>query len=325
MPVSRREFVRRAGVSAFAVTGLSSSLAGIGCRAAGQDADAAADGVAAVAAVAPWFRISLAEWSLHRALIAGEMTNLDFITDAKRTYGVDGVEYVNAFFADKARDRDYLQEMRTRCDGEGVESVLIMCDNEGRLGDPDDAGRTQAVENHVKWIEAAVFLGCHSIRVNAASEGTWEEQSSLAADGLHRLAGIGDEHGINVIVENHGGLSSNAAWLTETIQRGDHPRLGTLPDFGNFRIAEDDWYDIYQGVEELMPMAKAVSAKSHDFDDAGNETAKDYVRLLGIVRDAGYRGWVGIEYEGANAPEPEGIRATKTLLERVREELAAGA
>jgi len=325
MPSSRREFVRRAGISAFAVTGLSSTLAGVACGPGEEDAAPVADAVATAAAAAPWFRISLAEWSLHRALMNGEMTNLDFITEAKRTYGVEGVEYVNAFFADKARDAAYLQEMLTRCDGEGVQSVLIMCDNEGRLGDPDDDARTLAVENHVKWIEAAVFLGCHSIRVNAASEGSWEEQSALAADGLHRLAGIGAEHDINVIVENHGGLSSNAAWLTETIRRGDHPRLGTLPDFGNFRIAEGDWYDIYQGVEELMPLAKAVSAKSHDFDDDGNESAKDYLRLLGIVRDAGYRGWVGIEYEGENAPEPEGIRATKALLERVRAELAAGA
>jgi L-ribulose-5-phosphate 3-epimerase len=254
--------------------------------------------------------------------MAGEMTNLDFITEAHQTYGIDGVEYVNVFFFDKARDTAYLQQMRDRCDSEGVESVLIMCDNEGRLGDPDEAARAEAVENHVKWVEAAVFLGCHAIRVNAASEGSWEEQSALAADGLHRLAQVGEEHGIDVIVENHGGLSSNAAWLTETITRGDHARLGTLPDFGNFRIAEGDWYDIYQGVEELMPMAKAVSAKSHDFAADGSEDAKDYLRLLGIVRNAGYRGWVGIEYEGTNAPEPDGIRATKALLEKVREELA---
>jgi sugar phosphate isomerase/epimerase len=253
------------------------------------------------------------------------MTNLDFITEARRTYGVEGVEYVNVFFADKARDAAYLREMQTRCDSEGVTSVLIMCDNEGRLGDPDAAARTQAVENHVKWLEAAAFLGCHSIRVNAASEGTWDEQSALAADGLRRLAVHGEEHGLNVLVENHGGLSSNAGWLAATIRLGDHPRLGTLPDFGNFRIAEGDWYDIYQGVEELMPLAKAVSAKSHDFDADGNEAGKDYLRLLQTVRDAGYRGWVGIEYEGQNAPEPEGIMATKALLERVRGALATNA
>jgi sugar phosphate isomerase/epimerase len=325
VPTSRREFVRRAGFSALAATGLSTTLAGVACRADGTDPDPIEDAAANIAAAAPWFEISLAEWSLHRALGAGEMTNLDFITAARQTYGIAGVEYVNVFFFDKARDTAYLQQMRDRCDSEGVESVLIMCDNEGRLGDPDESARSAAVENHVKWVEAAVFLGCHAIRVNAASEGSWEEQSALAADGLHRLALVGEQHGIDVIVENHGGLSSNAAWLTETITRGDHPRLGTLPDFGNFRIAEGDWYDIYQGVEELMPMARAVSAKSHDFDADGNETGKDYSRLLASVRDAGYRGWVGIEYEGQNAPEPDGIRATKALLERVRAELAPGA
>lgn len=270
----------------------------------------------------PWFRISLAEWSLHRTLGSGELDNLGFITAARRDYGIDAVEYVNSFFFEQAEDIDYLKQMIERCDGEGVRSLLIMCDGEGRLGDPDDAARRQAVENHFKWIEAAAFLGCHSIRVNAASEGNWAEQSRLAADGLHRLARFAASLELNVLVENHGGLSSNAAWLVETLERADHPALGTLPDFGNFRIADDDWYDIYQGVEELMPLARAVSAKSHDFAADGNEADKDYLRLLGIVRDAGYRGWIGIEYEGSELPEAEGVRRTKALLERCRDELA---
>ncbi len=321
MPTNRRLFLRHAGLSA-AATRLSPALLSLAC---GPGSETGSDPLVSADAAAPWFRISLAEWSLHRALLGGEMTNLDFITEARRTYGIDAVEYVNVFFMDKAGDAAYLQQMQERCDGEGVESLLIMCDGEGRIGDPDDMARETTVENHRKWIEAAATLGCHAIRVNAASEGTWEEQSTLVADGLHRLAAIGDEHGIDVIVENHGGLSSNAAWLVETIERADHPRLGTLPDFGNFEIQDDEWYDIYQGVEELMPLAKAVSAKSHDFDADGNEADKDYTRLLTTVRDAGYRGWVGVEYEGRNLPEPDGILATKALLERVREELAAGA
>jgi sugar phosphate isomerase/epimerase len=196
-----------------------------------------------------------------------------------------------------------------------------MCDAEGRLGDPDDGARTKAVESHYKWVEAAKFLGCHSVRVNAASEGEWKEQMRLAADGLRRLSEFGDEHGINVIVENHGGLSSNGEWLTGVIDMVDHPRSGTLPDFGNFRIRENEHYDNYKGVAELMPHAKAVSAKSHDFDDQGNETNLDYLRLLKIVLDAGYHGYVGIEYEGTRLTEHEGIKATKALLEKVRDEL----
>ncbi len=265
----------------------------------------------------PLFGISLAEWSLHRALWAEELDNLEFPAVARTEYGIDAVEYVNQFFKDKATDRAYLRDLKQRCDDHGVTSLLIMCDGEGALGDPDDAARSKAVENHYRWVEAAQFLGCHSIRVNAQSQGTPEEQQVLAADGLRRLTEFGAQNDINVIVENHGGLSSNGAWLTSVIEAVGHPRCGTLPDFGNFRITDDEWYDRYQGVTELMPYAKAVSAKSNDFDEQGNETNTDYERMMRIVLDAGYRGWVGIEYEG-DLPEPEGIHATKRLLERVR-------
>ena len=268
---------------------------------------------------APWFRISLAEWSLHRTLFAGTMSNLDFPGRA-RELGFAGVEYVNSFFKDKAKDYGYLGELRRRCDALGVTSLLIMCDGEGRLGDPDDAARSQAVENHYRWVDAARFLGCHSIRVNAASAGARAEQEALAADGLRRLTEHAAEHDLNVIVENHGGLSSDGSWLAAVMARVDHPRCGTLPDFGNFRIEGETWYDRYQGVEELMPYAKAVSAKSHGFDAQGLETGTDYPRMLRIVRDAGYRAWVGVEFEG-EGDEVAGILATKALLERVRSEL----
>jgi sugar phosphate isomerase/epimerase len=274
------------------------------------------------AAEEPLFKISLAEWSLHRTLQAGQLDHLDFAKTAKRDFGLDAIEYVNVFFFDKAKDKEYLLEMKKRAGGEGVRSLLIMCDREGRLGDPDEIERRKAVENHYKWIEAAKFLGCHSIRVNAASSGSYDEQMKLAADGLRKLAEFGAEHGLNVIVENHGGLSSNGEWLSGVIKMVDHPRSGTLPDFGNFRVKGDEWYDRYKGVKELMPFAKAVSAKSHDFDENGNETQTDYLRMLKIVLTAGYHGYVGIEYEGSRLSEPEGIRATKTLLERVRKQLA---
>jgi L-ribulose-5-phosphate 3-epimerase len=196
-----------------------------------------------------------------------------------------------------------------------------MCDGEGAIGDPDPAGRTRAVENHYRWVEAARFLGCHSIRVNAQSRGSRQEQWELAADGLCRLTEFAADREINVLVENHGGLSSDGSWLAGVMRAVDHPRCGTLPDFGNFRIAEDHWYDRYTGVRELMPFARAVSAKSHAFDKEGNEREMDYVRLMRIVLDAGYRGYVGIEYEGTELSEAEGILATKALLERVRETL----
>jgi L-ribulose-5-phosphate 3-epimerase len=273
------------------------------------------------AATAAKFEISLAEWSLHKTLFGGKIDNLDFAATAKKEFGIEAVEYVNQFFKDKATDSKYLAELKKRADDIGVKTLLIMIDGEGNLGDPDEAKRKQAVENHYKWVEAAKSLGCHSIRVNAGSAGTYEEQLSRAADGLRALSEFGAKHGLNVIVENHGGLSSNGAWLAGVMKKVNLPNCGTLPDFGNFRIKDNDWYDRYQGVEELMPFAKAVSAKSHDFDDAGNETKTDYLKMMKIVLAAGYSGYVGIEYEGSRLDEYAGIRATKALLEKVRTQL----
>ena len=269
----------------------------------------------------PWFRISLAEWSFNRSLFGNKMTNLDFPVAARRDYGIEVVEYVNQFFMDKAEDKAYLAELKKRCDDNGVKSGLIMCDREGALGDPDAAARTRTVENHYKWVTAAAYLGCHSIRVNAQSTGTFGAQLDFATDGLRRLAQFGAQHNINVIVENHGGLSSNGKWLASVIDQVGLPNCGTLPDFGNFNIAKDKPYDRYLGVTELMPFAKGVSAKSYAFDAKGNETTIDYQRIMRIVRDAGYRGYVGIEFEGRDLGEAEGIRATQKLLERVRDQL----
>ncbi|QGY44555.1 TIM barrel protein [Maribellus comscasis] len=268
------------------------------------------------------FKISLAEWSFHRALFANEMTNLDFPV-ITRELGMEGVEYVNQFFKDKAKDEKYLAELKKIAKNEGVENVLIMCDGEGMVGHPEKAERLKTVENHKKWVDAAKFLGCHSIRVNAGSRGSYEEQQKLAADGLRMLCEYGDSKKINVIVENHGGLSSNAEWLVGVMKLVDHKRVGTLPDFGNFVIDRQtgETYDRYKGVELLMPYAKGVSGKSHNFDAQGNETESDFYRLMKIVKDAGYKGYVDVEYEGSELPEKEGVIATKKLLEKVFDSL----
>jgi sugar phosphate isomerase/epimerase len=271
----------------------------------------------------PLFQISLAQWSLHRTLRAGALDALDFARTARADYGIGAIEYVNSFFKDKARDEAYLDRLKRNASEHGVISLLIMVDGEGAIGDPDEAGRAKAVANHHRWVDAARHLGCHSIRVNAQSAGSPDEQRRLAADGLKRLLEYAAPRQINVIVENHGGISSNGAWLASVMRAVNHPRCGTLPDFGNFQVDATTWYDRYQGVTELMPFAKAVSAKSHDFDAQGNETRTDFRRMLKIVLDAGYRGWVGVEYEGERLPEPDGIRATTALLERVRSEMQA--
>lgn len=301
--MNRRDFAKTSTV-ALAGLGLAPSL---GCGASSSPS--------------ALYKISLAQWSLHRTLFDGDLDNLDFAQTAKEDFGISAVEYVNQFFMDKATDKTYLKKMKKRAEEAGVNSLLIMCDGEGALGDPDEDARNQAVENHHKWVDAAAFLGCHSIRVNAQSEGSYEEQRKRAADGLRQLSEYAAPKDIHVIVENHGGLSSNGEWLAAVMETVDHPMCGTLPDFGNFTIEEGETYDRYKGVKELMPYAEGVSAKTHEFDENGNEVHTDYERMMRIVLDAGYRGHVGIEYEGDGLSEHEGIRATKTLLERTRKQL----
>ncbi|QEG21726.1 sugar phosphate isomerase/epimerase family protein [Mariniblastus fucicola] len=274
----------------------------------------------------PPFKISLAQWSLNRELRGGKMDNLEFAKTAK-DLGINAIEYVNQFFKDKAEDTAYLDQMIKRCDDNGVKSLLIMVDGEGQLGNPDDAARKKAVENHYKWVTAAKHMGCHSIRVNAASGGTYQEQAERAADGLRSLSEFAAQHDINVIVENHGGLSSNGQWLAQVIRKVDLDNCGTLPDFGNFWIEwprngkKGNYYDRYIGMAALMPFAKAVSAKAYKFDAEGNEVDIDFRKIMQIVYDAGYRGYVGIEFEGQGEAK-EGITKTRQLLEKCRDELA---
>src|SRR5690606_8112376 len=233
-----------------------------------------------------------------------------------RRYGIEGIEYVNQFFKDKAQDFTYLKALRQRSEDQGVKNVLIMVDGEGNMADAEKKIRDKAVENHYKWVEAAKFLGCHSIRINTAGKGTEEEMKAAAVDSLGRLSEFGKKHGIGVIVENHGNISSNGKWLSSVLSEVNMENCGSLPDFGNFYD-----YDRYQGVQEMMPFAKGVSAKSHDFNENGEETTIDYHRMLKIVKDAGYKGWIGIEYEGKQLSEDDGIKATKRLLEKVGKEL----
>jgi len=290
---------------------LTGGIALAGTAAVGSDTEAAP--------AARKFPISLAQWSLHKAFFGKQLDPLDFAKVARTEYGVEGLEYVNQFFKDKATDMAFLKDLKQRAADHGLRNVLIMIDGEGQLGHPEEAKRIEAVNNHHKWVDAAKFLGCHSIRVNAYSTGTWDEQRDRAADGLARLVEYGKKQRINIIVENHGGLSSNGKWLSEVMRKVGDKRCGTLPDFGNFRLGPNEEYDRYQGVTEMMPFAKGVSAKSNDFNDAGDEIHTDFVRMMKIVKDAGYSGFVGIEYEGSKLSEPEGIKATKRLLERIRE------
>lgn len=305
--------------------------------------------------IRPLYEISLAQWSLNRQFFsflgnqrgrnAERLDPQDFAIIAKRDFDVSGVEYVNQFYTEAVNDPGYLAELKKKAAGEGVRNVLIMCDGEGNLGDPDFKRRITSVRNHIKWLEWAQALECHSIRVNARSDDklSYGEQMKLAADGLRRLSEIGDTYDLNIIVENHGGLSSHGRWLAGVMEMVDHPRCGTLPDFGNFRgvvggrargssgpaptakrTSGSLDYDQYLGTYELMPFAKGVSAKTFEFDSQGFETTIDYRRIMGIVCDPQFEfsGYVGIEFEG-EGESTEGIRKTKALLEKVRDELTS--
>jgi sugar phosphate isomerase/epimerase len=272
-------------------------------------------------------KISLAQWSLHKALEQGKFNHLDFPSKAKNDFGIEAVEYVSRFFNDQEENKAYLDDLNARCQDLGVKQLLIMIDGEGSLASPNSAERQTAIENHYKWVKAAEYLGCHSIRVNLHGEGTSEEVQQAAIDGFGRLGEFAEDYNINIIVENHGGYSSNPAWLVGVMEQVNRGNCGTLPDFGNFCIKGpsgsissnecEEQYDIYKGVREMLPYAKALSAKSFDFDSQGNETLIDFAKMIQIAREGNYQGYIGIEYEGSRLSEEEGIKATKALLEKV--------
>ncbi len=276
-------------------------------------------------------KISLAQWSLNRAFFKGDLDANHFAPIAKNSYGIGAIEYVNAFYKDYGKSEKFWMQMNNEANNEGVKNLLIMIDDEGELGSTDDARRKTAVENHYKWIHAAKILGCHSIRVNAFGEGEANSIRAALVDGLGELAAYGKNEKINVIIENHGLHTSNGEFITSIIKEVGNPFLGTLPDFGNWCL-NAKWgstqknkctevYDRYKGVSEFLPYAKGVSAKSYAFDKKGNETIIDFKKMLQIVKDSGFDGYIGIEFEGEDMSEPDGIRATKALIERVWLEL----
>lgn len=309
----RREFIKTASLATLALGFFSNPLSGL-----------------ANTNTALPFKISLAEWSVNRLIFQGKLDHLDFPLETKK-HGIHAVEYVNQFFMDKAKDKAYLGEMNTRCKNEGIEQVLIMCDREGMLGAKSATDRKQTVENHKKWVEAAQFLGCHSIRINAYTEIPWSadpndaaEAMKLCADGMLAMCEFADDYGINVLIENHGGYSSDGMWLSGMLQITNHPRAGSLPDFGNFIIQSKEGkvtaYDSYRGVDELMPWAKGVSLKPYTYDDAGVQSPLDYERMMKMVLSHGYHGHVGIEH-GDRDREWASIVEIREILEDLQKKL----
>jgi len=271
-------------------------------------------------------KISLAEWSIHRSLDSGLLKPENFAAIAKNDFGISAVEYVNSFYKTHGTDTAFWKKMRAKADSLGVKSQLIMVDDEGDLGAADAAARKKAAENHYKWVDAAKILGCHSIRVNAFGEGTKEEMKVAMIDALKQLATYAEKKGINVLIENHGLYSSDGKWVASVIEGVNMPNCGTLPDFGNWCTGAKwgstennkckEVYDRYQGVAEMLPFAHGVSAKSYAFNDQGNETIIDYAKMLQVVKDSKFSGYIGVEYEGSPLSEHDGIVATKALIEK---------
>jgi len=270
-------------------------------------------------------KISLAQWSLHRAFRQQTLDPANFAAIARNTYQLDAVEYVSGFYMDRGGDEKFWLDMRRRSESAGVRNLLIMVDDEGDLGTPNEKERSRAVENHYKWVHAAHLLGCHSMRVNAFGTGDRASVRAALLDGMSRLADYAAKTNINVIIENHGLFSSDGKLIAGIISESGRPNLGTLPDFGNWctshkwgssQEACDSFYDRYEGVADLLPFARGVSAKSYDFDASGNETRIDYLKMIKLVKASGFTGHIGIEYEGNQLSEPDGIRATRALLEK---------
>ncbi len=303
--MKRRTFISRAALGAAALT--ASPL--ISCSSSSKN-----------------LKISLAQWSLHRAFYEGKLDATDFAAITMERYGIDGIEYVNGFYTDFATDEKFWISMKERAGQAGVKSLIMMVDDEGDLGVSGDQERKKAVENHFKWVNAAAILGCHTVRVNAFGEDDRDAFRAAIIDGMGQLAGYAAQSGINIVIENHGLFSSDARLIAGIIEEVNMPNFGSFPDFGNWCLSAkwgttqgdcDREYDRYQGVSELLPYAKAVSAKSYNFNDRGEDTKIDYYRMLDIVKKSDYDGYIGIEYEGEALGEHDGILVTKALLENI--------
>ncbi len=305
--MKRRTFIQRLGVGSAAVALAPSLISSCSTRPSGP-------------------KLSLAQWSLNRAFFGGDLDPRDFAAIAAENYGFEAVEYVNGFFMEQGSDEHFWQDMKQRSDAAGVKNLLIMCDNEGDLGVADDALRKQAVENHYKWVNAAKMLGCHSIRVNAFGEPERAVYRAAIVDAMGRLAEYAAAENIAVLIENHGLFSSDAAFIVGIIEEVAKDNLGTLPDFGNWCLSAkwgstqfecEEVYDRYTGVREFLPYAGGVSAKAYNFNEAGEDKIIDYHKMLKVVKDFGFDGYIGVEYEGVEKPEHEGILATRALIQKV--------
>ncbi len=331
--MKRRKFIRNSSQA-----GLALSILGVAACKETKKSEKTTDATSEMeeAIVKPFFKLSLAQWSIHRMIKEDGVDPYTFAEKAKN-WGFSGLEYVSQLYNPELADAGYsdeamaafVEKSNAEAKKHGMQNVLIMIDGQGNLAVSDEKERDDTVEKHKKWVDAAAAMGCHSIRVNLNGSSEPEEWKKNSIDGLTKLSTYAKTKNINILVENHGGLSSNGAMHAEVMKAVAMDNCGTLPDFGNFCITRkkdsrecEVMYDKYKGVKELMPYAKAVSAKTHDFDADGNETEIDYVKMLQMVKDHGYTGFVGVEYEGRVLSEEDGIIATRELLLKASKEIS---
>jgi len=297
MKTNRREFIRKTAMGAAGI-GLAASLPEYLYAEAGKEL---------------FFKIAISQFSFASQFWTKQLDALDFPAKAKEL-GITGLDYCSMFFADKAKDQIFLKELKKRSGDAGSYNLRIMIDGEGVLGDLNETARLKAVENHYKWIDAASALGCPMIRVNVEGEGNPADVANAAVDSLGRLIAYGSKQNIDVVVENHIGISCNGAWLAGVMKQVNNNHCGTLADFGNFCVNRTkpetndiadyiktkclEEYDRYKGITELMPYAKGVHAKTHVFDTTGNDVETDFSRMFKIIKKSGFTGWVSVEYEG---------------------------
>lgn len=306
--MKRRAFIKNSALGSAALAGMPLLLQGQGERK---------------------LKISLAQWSLHRSFWEGSLDPVDFAGIAAEKYSIHAVEYVNGFYTDQAGDEVFWNKMKDRSDASAVRNLLMMVDDEGDLGDASEAKRLKAVENHYKWLHAAKLLGCHSMRVNAFGDADRGVFKGAIMESMAGLADYAAQLNLNVIIENHGLFSSDAALIAEIIKEVNRPNFGAFPDFGNWCLSAkwgttqgdcEQVYDPYEGLKELLPYAKAVSAKSYNFNEQGEDRKINYYKMMKIVKESGYQGYIGIEYEGTEKSEHEGILITRKLMEKAWKE-----
>jgi L-ribulose-5-phosphate 3-epimerase len=280
--------------------------------------------------------ISLAAWSLVRSFRNGKWKLVDLPRICRENLGIGALEFVNQFFENPVLQ--YLQTVKRAGKQYEVKFVRIMVDGEGEMAAVEKKDRLASARAHRKWVDIAYELGCADIRCNMRG-GTpdWKNDKDLvkrAAEAFNDLLEYARPANIDILIENHGGASSDPDTLVAVMKAVNNPHFGTLPDYGNVNLGDDR----YEVMRKILPYAKGVSVKAAWTAD-GNNVFGDLEKLIKITQESGFHGFWGIESsynllrgqprpgERPAAPPPappeqvwadelKGVQMTKAVLER---------